>query len=436
MSQQSGKTPVKLIIFVLALGVLLIILFSNLVGSNYKLKSSDYGHTSSTSSLSISSVGFAGLYELLQESGPGIQRIGQGDLSSGPSGLYLKSYEGSSSLMLHVYTQKDPKKPTVKKAFLIFLPKWSYGKHPDNKSWVADQDLYPENLVEFFIDFFFGSEGEMGVTRLPWPGGQDFKTAFSTPSPAGKWELQVLTDYDESKFEPIVSTPKGLMVTRFIEDNSYPIYLVSDPDVANNMGLGVGENTVFTMRLIQYIMKRENLPDTLAFFEPSSSGPDIGKSDGDFLGPMTTFPMFIILILTFISALCFLAALGWRFGGLVSNQLQEIRFGKAKLIDNSAKLMARPNLLPSTLDVYWRMTIQWAGKALHAPNLDEWGLVSWLDRVAMAKGVRPSLQTILTRIRTAKQGGPEEEMLRCALALYKFRKELESGPSHTGRSGQ
>ncbi|MDR1678057.1 MAG: hypothetical protein LBS44_06670 [Deltaproteobacteria bacterium] len=407
------------------------------------------------------------------------------------NGLYVATpYNSLQSLL---YFHQLDNKLNINPTIVYFVDKWgAFKKHPTKETWVTDQQLVPELIAyrtiedlfyyleveeeedeeeneevyyddelvlddeyELEDDYEVASEDDYEVEekseneattsqdnqygriiRKKWPDGDSFKIFFNSPSPEGKEEIQLFVSEKDFQIEPIVTTFEGYLVGRTTISN-FTVYLVFDPDVADNLGLGLGQNTVFVLKLFQYIMNREDLSGPITFLEIDSGS--LGakqESRQGFFSPFLKFPMIIVAILTLLAAVFFLAALSSRFGGLSSGLLPEGRFGKSELIDNSARLMARPNLLPSALEAYQKMIVQRAEKVLHAPRLNENELLLWLDRVALAKGVRYSLSSILARAQTARNNNSYIEMMYCARDLYQFRKELESGPSHPGHSGQ
>jgi hypothetical protein len=388
----------------------------------------------SESSYSVSAVGFAGLYELLNEVGPGSERLHLNEPIPVGGRLFLLTGLDGNYFLNHLSYSYEDELP--KMTILYFIPKWNYQKHPDNSSWVANQNLMATLLVKDMMEDLLDIQFQPRVVRSPWPKEDDIIASFSAPTPTGPADSKTFQLLQDEELTEVVSAPGGLLVSR-LQVDELTLYLVSDPDVANNMGLGLGQNSDFILKLIQHIMRQEELEGPITFCEKIQPDLNLTLARDSFLGPLATFPMIIIDILALLAGLIFFAALSRRFGGLGSNLPHDEHFGKSKLIENSAMLMARVSLLPSTLQAYQKMTIQRAGKALHAPRLaNNQELVFFLDQVGCAKGIRPSLGSIMARCQKGCQEQSEEEMLGSAQDLYRFRKELESGSSHPGHSGQ
>jgi hypothetical protein len=416
------STPAGILLVALGLGTVGLVALLYLYGPRFQ-RAPSIGPDSH----SRSAVGFAGLHELLRAAGPGAGRVTFSGQDPDLRGLYVDA--GRNAVFL-----PDDDRPwrlfVGQGAMVVFLEKWGFGLDPENANWVADQvPLSPESGV-------LGLEGLLGpgfgptIVSRPWPRGDDFAMAFEAPAPAGLDEIHLIR---EGSLEPVVWTGDGLLVGRR-QLGSLAVYLVADPDVANNMGLGLGQNGAFVLGLFAHVMEREGLSGPIRFLEtvgesvpsPRLFGPGTTPS------PLINFPPAVVTILALASGLMALAALGGRFGGPGAGTGETV-FGKSKLIANSARLMARAGLLPSVVEGYLAMSLRRAAKAIHAPP-QAGDLPYWLDRAARSKGIGLSAGAILERASLAK--GRPDELMGCALDMHEFRKELESGPSRPGHSGQ
>jgi hypothetical protein len=452
------------------IGIAALAVLYAIFGSAVKNLSRGYGTVNGPSGYSLSAIGFAGLYDLLNQTEPGSSRIDPYDRTPPADNLLLATSEDSLIFCRLIYEDdsEHDQEPADKGVALLFLKKWRHEQHPDKFAWVANQTLLPTNWVEDSLsdalvklspDYEYDSiqtdedftdpdvEAETSpadegvpmlkprIVRTERPGDLEFSMTFSSPSPSiGEFAQLLSADPAENRVTPVVSAQDGLLVAR-IELERMIVYLVSDPDVADNMGLGSGQNAAFTINLIRHVIMRENLSGPITFLEF-----DILKrnrrSEFKLSNPLFTFPTFLIGILTLLSALLFWAALARRFGGVIASFPFDYRFGKSKLIDNSSRLMARPGLLPSVLKAYQKMTVQRVERAVHAPKLSDQDLIRWLDRAAAARGVKRGLHSILTKARAARESGAYDDMIKSAIELHKFSKELESGPDSPGRDGQ
>ncbi|MDR2366597.1 MAG: hypothetical protein LBF58_00565 [Deltaproteobacteria bacterium] len=431
MSERKKYDPtfIGVLILVATIAVGLVLIF--LVVPQLKPKNGISKYAPKDTILSPSAVGFAGLYDMLGANGDqGVRRLGRTS-DHGQVGELTLVVNGISAI---IYDKANERHSGGKLTALVFANKWGYSSHPDVAGWVAEESLADKSLPEWAISLMMERTMVPVVERVPWPGPEGFSLAFDGPAPAGQGEIQLWCANDGLGVEPIVWAPGGILVGRF-ETAKMVVYAVSDPDVANNMGLGQGENAAFTLGLIGYVVGRERLSDRVAFFEALTGNPQGDFSGSPVFGPLLEYPLIIVTILIVCSAIIFAAALGKRFGGAVPVP-QGVAFGKSKLIENSSRLMARPNLLPAVLEAYRRMTVQWAGKALHAPALPDDDLTRWLDRAARAKGVSPGLSSLKAMGAKARAGNSGQAMLDRAAKLYKFRKELESGSTRPGHSRQ
>jgi hypothetical protein len=428
------------IIVATAVVILFVFLLLRVLVPRLKSGNSPYGDSLDENFYSISAVGFAGFQELMsQAGGPKIKRQTFSNQNLDQDGLLLVSGNDIFTLIPMAFEEsqdQDPSdhKPVKKAAALVFLSKWDYGEHPDQSSWVAEQKLKSSHIVEMEAEYLLPEDQQPQFAIVNWPSADKFSSIWDLPAPVGRDVIQLLKPDRDIVMEPIVYTPDGILVARF-ENLNLVIYLVTDPDVANNHGLGLGNNADFILKVVKNIYRQEGLTGDMSILDFDVTDFLTADNQNPFFGPLLEYPYFVITLLTILTALIFFAAVGQRFGGL-GHFSHEVGFGKTKLIDNSAKLMARPNLLPYALEAYQKMTIQWAEKTFHAPSQSEIDSLLWLDKVAAAKGLETNLTSIVAMGQRARNLKSNEAMISCALKLYKFRKELESGSSHPGRSGQ
>ncbi|MDR2386019.1 MAG: hypothetical protein LBE80_00355 [Deltaproteobacteria bacterium] len=457
----------QLVVFVVVGAALLLGLFFLLFAlvPQMKAKKNPYGGQAAESALSISAVGFAGLYELLsQAGGPKVNRPAFEDLDKARDGLMVALAEDvyilGTFLGLKAKAQKaQALRPGQKYVALVFSSKWAFKDHPSQEGWVAEQSLKSSQTLSDDANYVLSGHFEgpeereenekneqkeqkeqkveaikTQFIRLAWPQEADFSSKWHLPAPSGQNQIQLLKLADKSDLESLVSTPKGDLLVRRQTDQLI-VYLISDPDVANNLGLGQKNNAEFILKVIKNIYQQEGLSGDLSFIKMDMADFLKSSNPNPFFGPLLEYPFNIISILTVLTALLFFGALGKRFGGIGQVTL-EMGFGKSKLIDNSAKLMARPNLLPYALEAYQKMTLSWAEKTFHLPRQSNIDSRRWLDKVAAAKGLKTSLSSIMAMGQRARNQKSDDDMMACALKLYKFRKELESGSSHLGPGGQ
>ncbi|MDR0620521.1 MAG: hypothetical protein LBJ61_01370 [Deltaproteobacteria bacterium] len=505
MPTAGRKKRLFLLLGVLAAVVIFVLLILKVAVPKAKDRDPNYGRTSDASSFSISSVGFAGLHDLLSKAGgPEVKRLyyqseesindlfiiqdiyyygsplwqiiqdaeaeakeakapeaeaREAEQGTGDSQGAAPEAAATEAVATEAVKDKGDKANRKFKA-LVFEDKWDYYDHPKVRGWVSDQEL---TNFEYYGSIVHNVSTETFFPKLlpkPWPKAESFYSVAGLPAPSGTDSIVLFCNNDDNGVETIVGAEGNLLVGR-VETPTSVIYFISDPDVANNQGLGKGRNAAFIIGLIKYILAREGLSG-VAFHEPSLRDNTLERLYSEpYFGPLLEFPLIIVTNLAVLAALIFSAALGWTFGGVgrlpggIGLGQAAHGFGKLKLIDNSSRLMARPNLLPAVLAAYQKMTVQLAEKTVHVPRHPGESEAGWLKRMAKTKGLRPGSlggQSVgqydlglepLSREQSGVAAGKvrligtsEEKLISSALKLYEFRKELESGSSHPGRSGQ
>ncbi|MDR1488039.1 MAG: hypothetical protein LBT62_08640 [Deltaproteobacteria bacterium] len=414
----NAKFSIPAILIVLLGGVFAYMLTLLLQSRGFFSPSHDYGDDIGASTYSVSCVGYAGLYEILSKSGPGAVR------------LLLNEPHQNSPEDLYVLTSSMPAAASATDAdnALLILPKWLYLPNMSKRKWVIDQSLMNEDLVNELALFVTGEF--LDVRRSPQPESFEMSAALpSAPTPPLP-EVQLMNHPD---VKPIIYTEQGVLFGLLsVEGQNF--YILSDPDLANNLGLSKGDNPRFIVDIIEYVYEDSGAGGPIIFSEPFF--PYVDKKPSSAVVPsMLRFPMIIVTILVAVSAILLLLACWRRFGGL-DLEPSSVDFGKAKLIENSARLLARSGHMEPIVDGYVELTIRSAAKSLHAPRtLDRRQSIDWLANASASKGAR-DLRRILSEVSSAKLEKSPVNLLKCALTIHKWKEEIESGPTTNSRHRQ
>ncbi|MDR1051357.1 MAG: hypothetical protein LBP95_09835 [Deltaproteobacteria bacterium] len=283
--------------------------------------------------------------------------------------------------------------------------------------------------------------GDDVFIRRPWPGAGGLETPFPGPPPAplagparpggllgGEEEpdeevfrpLMQLAAAGSAPGESVVGTAQGALVLRQTRGGR-TVYFLADPDVVDNMGLAAGDNALFALRLMRHLAGLEGLDGRMVFLENEFYDPALAVEESGFWLTPTKLPMSLIVVFAALSGAAALLALAERFGGPAVTGSGRV-FGKAKLIDNSAGLLARPRLAPAVADSYVKMIVARAAKTLHAPrNLSESELRAFLIRAGRGRGggVVPALLAPRTGAGTNNQ-----ELFAGVRQIHRWFKEL------------
>ena len=150
---------------------------------------------------------------------------------------------------------------------------------------------------------------------------------------------------------------------------------------------------------------------------------------------MLRFPLIIVTILVAATiALVALAASG-RFGGLPVEP-SETAFGKAKLIDNSARLLALSGESQAAIDDYLDLSLRLCGRLTRAPaGIAKAELMGWLAASAKARGM-PDPAILAALAARVRQGANRTALLACARNIHSWRTDLEHGPASRKRDSR
>jgi hypothetical protein len=417
MSGGQNKSTFSLpaLLIVLSGGLLVFVLSLFLQSKGFK-QQYNYGEDVGQGSYSVSSVGFAGFYQVLDLAGPGASRLLLGEPHT-PSDKTLYIVTGGyslSPLMPDLLPRSDSRLTR-----LFILPKWSYEQDPENPQWIINQTLLSASYADLALAEITGRQE--GTLRAPWPKSFESPAQFTAePAAAGK-QVQLIAN---GEITPLIYSDEGILFG-CLETEHGRDYVLSDPDLANNMGLNRGQNPVFIGQLVKFIYQEGALSDPSLFLEPFF--PYLAQDPSSYIPSMLKFPLIIVTILILLSGLFVIYAAWERFGG-VPKEPDFADFGKSKLIDNSARLLARTGHLEAVLEGYLEMNLRAAGKILHAPKaLNPAQYLQWLAAAAAARGSKDPKE-IIEEVNKVKKTKAPANLLQWAQVIHHWKEELESGP--------
>lgn len=221
---------------------------------------------------------------------------------------------------------------------------------------------------------------------------------------------------------PIVAADAGVLVGR-VTTRRGRVWVLSDPDVLANHGLGSGNNAAFVVSLLAFLRQ----PGGAVVFDETHHG---------FLQPPSLWraafrPPFAIVTFQALVAVAVLmwAAVG-RFGAPVPVPRPLIS-GKGALIDNAANLLESRGLSGDVFVRYVTSVQRDVARRLNAPrHLEEGGLVDLLDRIARARGIADSLAALRRETDDLARAGDADDARRLRLAqrFNGWRQEMTDGP--------
>jgi hypothetical protein len=311
---------------------------------------------------------------------------------------------------------------------LLILPKWTWRKDPDKPEWVEGVEPMPLISVQETLAL---AAADNLVYRAKWPKSWPVNEIGYNPSGSGVVQL-----IRPGRARAVVGDGEGVLVAEIIRDGA-KIWILSDPDVMSNHGIGKGDNAPFMIALVDALRRWENDdPSAPIVFGETVHGFREGENSPFWI--LFRFPFSIVTILTCCSAALFALSGASRFGKPRAPE-SHLAFGKAKLIDNSARLLDYGGHHAIVLSRYVRMTIRSVARSLHAPDdLDEPALAEWLDTVGRARGAERSCGDILLgSLNSPRLPGDRSEteeervsrLFKSAIAINSWKGEILNGPA-------
>lgn len=295
---------------------------------------------------------------------------------------------------------------------LFVLPKWKGVQNDDEPRWLKSATLISPARVESMLRHVApGATIRRIEAPLSWKPGP-FGVAPTLAAPQ-----LMKTTY----LKPIVASDRGMLVGELIR-GTRRIWVLSDPDLLSNHGLGRGDNAVLAVRLIEGLRRDGGtviIDETIHGFH----------REANLWRAIFELPF----VATTIIAVVAVAALMWaavgRFGAPVPVR-RPLTAGKTALIDNMAGLLQYGGHGPEIIRRYVSNTLRHVAKRLHAPRkLGEDALIDWVDRVGAARGVSATYRDLRIDAehlpRAARADSPR--LARAARNIYRWKQEMING---------
>jgi hypothetical protein len=303
--------------------------------------------------LSKSGVGYAGLAEWLRLTGetPAMART-EDDLGTDMLLIVTISPESDPAALDHILELRQDLDT------LFVLPKWQTLPLEEHEGWKMKFGRLPESVVNQWL-------GRIANAKIGVGQGTARQLDIEGRLIAAPDDLQWVQDE-----YPMIAAGNDKAVLSEVDEK--PFYILTDPDLINNAGLGDSDKAAAALDLIA-LLQPENGP---VIFDLTLHGA-ARKYD---LAKLLVEPPFLALTLTILAAaaLAFLHGLG-RFGPPRA-ELRAIAFGKRALVDTTAMLLRRAGRLEELGGRYAALMRVRAGALLGAPQgLQGEALDHWLD---------------------------------------------------------
>ena len=301
----------------------------------------------------------------------------------------------------------------ISPTFLV-LPKRYGFPSPTNPGWIrfggmADIDDVTD-IAKIYLD-------EAEIVRPAEPSN-DWEANIDMAQPPLIDDLQVIKS---EEIEPIIWNGDGILLGRyeFEEEDSWPVYILSDPDLIQNHGIADGWNLELMTSIVDTVTDGN---DTIIFDEiihGFSLEPSLAKA-------MFKKPFIYPTILAILTLIIFLAAATRRFGA-AAKPASSLIDSKAVFVDNSARLVryagaeyeaAEKLMAQAAIDVATR---------LNAPsNIGQNELEKWLESKGATLGVTIGFHAIKQRFDTLSSSGSanKQALMELAEKIQIWRQEM------------
>jgi hypothetical protein len=365
---------------------------------------------------SRSALGHAAFAELLRELGHSVHES------------RTRSVQRTTERGLLVFAEPDPSDERALAALaaacaepvelLLVLPRYRGTADPEHPEWIESAS---KHSIASIAEILSRCGLEARVRRF-----QPAEDARWTSDEEESFELEL----DEPQLlarsfelESIVAEERGILVAAHwrAQVESW-LWIVADPDLVANRGLGRGENA----ELAASIVSRALLDEAPVVFDQQIHGAAAAE---DLASSFGQWPLVLLLVHVLLLG-------GWvlwtalpRFGRARDGRAQEGR-GLAVLVDGAAELLLRGDHARAALALRWDQVRREVLEHLRAPALERTqAQVLWLERAEKQRSGAESAGTLdaaVRRLRLARHV-PPEEILELARRLGRWREELIDG---------
>ena len=319
-AERAGAFNGRTMLIVTAVGALAFIAMLVLGAYAPDLRS---GHNGGSHALSNGATGFSGIVRLAEETGRNPQIIRSDHDAAWESETLMVVTPDHGWTDLGQILQKRGARAT-----LLVLPKWQTAPDPQKTGWVRVSGLLPGDDPARTLY----PATPFGITRENTHGEPLRRLGAAAPPELRFLAPRVLQTVSSKDLEPLIVNGRGAIVLGKL--NRGQLYVLADPDLLNNHGMGDERQARAALALLDYL---NSTGANGIFFDVTSNGLGHSKSplklafDAPFLA--VTLIIFAAMLLAAWQALV-------RFGPIRRRQ-RAIAFGKAALVDNSAALIRK-----------------------------------------------------------------------------------------------
>jgi hypothetical protein len=307
---------------------------------------------------------------------------------------------------------------------LLVLPKWRGWPAWQKPGWISGLERVPIKDIRWLLD------GVLGGARLHrWADPATFQANLLGGRFGGTVSLTSPQYLEDGDLRPIISSPHGMLVGERLL-SGHRLWVISDPDLLSNQGIGEADNAVVAVGLIEALRR----PGGTIVVDETAHGFDRQLS-----ALQRAFRPPFVAVIASIAGLVVLLVWGGsaRFGGAAAEE-PALAAGKDVLIRNAAGLLGLVRSIDMLLAGYLRAVSLDVLRELHGPiGTDEADRAAWLDRVAERRRVGrrfAPLRAEAERLAAARR--PDiGQALRLAGEAYHWKQEMLDGSGRGSGAG-
>ena len=321
-SESEGTFKRKTMLLVVAIGVLAFLATLVLGAYAPDLRS---GKNGGAHALSNAATGFSGLVRLAEKTGRNPVIVRSEELLDSEDLAIITPETGRTNLA-------DILAKRGGRITLIVLPKWNTERDPMRPAWVRVGGLLPP----FEPEGVLAPDWELKVERRR-TANYPLTNAEQLPADVAFVAPRIEQTISGDKLEPLITDGEGRVLLG--KNSERALYVLADPDLLNNHGMGDERQAKAALALLDYLNSSEA---TSVLFDVTANG--LGHSRSPL--KLAFDPPFLAVTLTIFAAMLLagLQAL-FRFGAPRRAE-RALAFGKAALVDNSAALIRKAGREP------------------------------------------------------------------------------------------
>lgn len=360
---------------------------------------------------SPSAIGHEGIADVLQQLGYPVVKSRSNSLEKLSPGSVLVIAEPQRTTQ----TEETIRALLAARTILLVLPKWVGVPSEQRIGWVREVDEGPTTLAQWALGLV-APRGEIVRER----GSVTWSTNTLNVTPNPDTPVQLIRG---DRLRPVVGAMQGMLVAE-ITDRDRRVWVLADPDIISNHGLARG-NAAVAVALTKALRRGNGS----VVFDETVHGLLVRTASPFLL--LFRFPFVVATAQGLIAVALLLWATLGRFGA-AQTAPPALSAGRESLLQNMAKLVEFTGHQDVMVRRYAQETVRDVAAQLHAPReLSGAGLLAWLQRVGLARGVRIDCAELL---RQAEEAGPARRrnpsnLVRLARDIHQWKGEIVDGRS-------